>query len=97
MNELIAKINDLSAALVADAELQAEKRKQSSRYSCPQSFFGIGKSVERIQKSFFGRIKKIISQSNTCSKRGCIYQEPDNWYSLSCFVSFQFYRLILRK
>ena len=32
MNELIAKIKELNAALVADAELQAEKGKNLEKY-----------------------------------------------------------------
>lgn len=57
MNELIAKINDLSAALVADAELQAEKETKQP-VLVPAKLLWNWKSVERIQKSFFGRIKK---------------------------------------
>ena len=90
MNELIAKINDLSAALVADAELQAEKGKQSSRYSCAKLLWNWKKCWKEFRKNSFGRIKKIEYPTNTCSKRGCIYQEPDNWAGFLVLYHFNF-------
>ena len=45
--------------MVADAELQAEKGNKAAGTRVSQGFFRVGKSTERIQKSFFGRIKEI--------------------------------------
>ena len=47
MNELIAKVKELAAELVADAELQAEKGNKAAGTRA-QSIFDIGKSIERI-------------------------------------------------
>ena len=55
MNELIAKIKELSNSLLEDAALQAEKGNKAAGTRARKASL----ELEKVLKSFFGRIKKI--------------------------------------
>lgn len=67
MNELIAKIKELNAALVADAELQAEKGNKAAGTRARKASLELEKVLKEFRKSISGRVKKINSfKTDSC-------------------------------
>ena len=58
MNELIAKIKELNAALVADAELQAEKGNKAAGTRARKAYLELEKVLKEFRKVSLEESKK---------------------------------------